>query len=138
MFIGNRAALIERPGALAVAREILERIEAHLRASEHFTLIANIRGNSPEEVAQKVFAQSDLGGLEGPTVSHVYLREATDTGWYAITVVVRKERLRQSVEQLRAIGGSGVLVLPTAYIFEEEPHRWHKLRRTLELDKQQV
>jgi ATP phosphoribosyltransferase len=131
VFIGNRTTLTHRPEVLAVARQMLERIEAHLRAVEHETIIANIRGVSPEEVAQKVFSQPDLGGLQGPTISRVYLRDAGDTGWYAITIVVPKDRLHQSIEQLRSIGGSGVLVLPITYIFEEEPHRWLKLLDTL-------
>lgn len=133
VFIGNRTALTQRPEVLAVARQMLERIEAHLRAVEHETIIANVRGASPEEVAQKVFSQPDLGGLQGPTISRVYLRDAADIGWYAITIVVRKDRLHQSIEQLRSIGGSGVLVLPITYIFEEEPPRWLRLLNTLEL-----
>jgi ATP phosphoribosyltransferase len=133
VFIGNRSALVERSGTLAIAREILERIEAHLRASEHYTVMANMRGNSPEEITQKIFDQPDLGGSQGPTISRVYLRETADTNWYAITIVVHKNRLRPSIEQLRAIGGSTVLVLPTTYIFEEEPPRWHKLLATLGL-----
>lgn len=135
VFIGNRTALTQRPEVLAVARQMLERIEAHLRAVEHETIIANIRGTSPEEVAQKVFSQPDLGGLQGPTISRVYLRDAADIGWYAITIVVRKDRLHQSIEQLRSIGGSGVLVLPITYIFEEEPHRWLKLLDTLGIER---
>ncbi|MCL4303857.1 MAG: ATP phosphoribosyltransferase [Anaerolineae bacterium] len=135
VFIGNRIALTQRPEVLAVARQMLERIEAHLRAVEHETIIANIRGASPEEVAQKVFSQPDLGGLQGPTISRVYLRDAADIGWYAITIVVRKDRLHQSIEQLRSIGGSGVLVLPITYIFEEEPHRWLKLLDALGIER---
>ena len=135
VFIGNRAALLERPGVLDIAREIIERTEAHLRATEHYTVIANMRGDSPEAVAQKVFDQPDLGGLQGPTISQVYLRQTTDTNWYAITVVVRKDQLHRSVEELRAIGGSGVLVLPTTYIFEEEPARWHKLLAELGIEQ---
>jgi ATP phosphoribosyltransferase len=135
VFIGNRTALTQRPEVLSIARQMLERIEAHLRAVEHEIIIANIRGASPEEVAQKVFSQPDLGGLQGPTISRVYLREAADIGWYAITIVVRKDRLHQSIEQLRGIGGSGVLVLPITYIFEEEPPRWPKLLASLEIEK---
>ncbi|RPJ54727.1 MAG: ATP phosphoribosyltransferase [Dehalococcoidia bacterium] len=131
VLIGNRTALTTRPDVLVVTREILERTEAHLRACEHYTIIANMRGDSPTQVAQKVFGQSELGGLQGPTISPVYLRETTDTSWYAITIVVRKDRLHQAVAQLRAIGGSGVLVLPTIYIFDEEPFRWHKLLTAL-------
>lgn len=134
VFIGNRTTLTQRPEALATAREMLERFEAHLRAVEHYTIIANMRGESPEEVAQKLFAQPSLGGLQGPTISRVYLRDVTDTNWYAITIVVRKEGLHGAIDQLRAIGGSGVLVMPVTYIFEEEPLRWRKLLQNLGLD----
>jgi ATP phosphoribosyltransferase len=132
-FIGNRTALTERPEVLAVAKEMLERFEAHLRATEHYNIVANMRGASAEEVAQKVFSQSELGGLQGPTISPVYLREVTDTNWFAISIVVRKDRLHQAIAQLREIGGSGVLALPVTYIFEEEPPRWRKLLDTLNL-----
>jgi ATP phosphoribosyltransferase len=136
VFIGNRTALTQRPEVLAVARQMLESIEAHLRAVEHQAIIANVRGESAETVAKKVFSQPDLGGLQGPTISSVYLREASATDWYAITIVVRKDRLHQSIAQLRSIGGSGVLVLPVIYIFEEEPPRWLKLLDTLGLERQ--
>lgn len=133
VFVGNRTALVHRPEVLAVAREMLERFEAHLRALEHLNIIANVRGESPESVAQKVFKQPDLGGLQGPTISRVYLRDPAETGWYAISVVVRKDRMHRAVEQLRQIGGSGVLVVPVTYIYEEEPPRWRKLLQTLRI-----
>ena len=132
-FIGNRRALTERPEVLAITREFVERFEAHLRALDHLTVIANMRGESAEEVAQKVFSQPDLGGLQGPTISNVYLRETSDTHWFAISIVVPKKKLYGSIRQLRQIGGSGVLVLPLRYIFEEEPPRWQQLLQTLDL-----
>ena len=135
MFIGNKAALSQRPDVLKVTKEMLERFEAHLRAVEHQTVIANIRGKSAEDVAEKIFNHSELGGLQGPTISQVYIREATDTKWYAITIVVRKDNLHQVIEQLRHIGGSGVLVLPVSYIFEEEPIRWQNLLTALNLEQ---
>jgi len=134
VFVGNRTALTTKSEALAIARQMLERFEAHLRAMEHFTVIANIRGESPEAVARRVFEQPNLGGLQGPTISPVYLRQPSDTNWYAISIVVHKNSLHQAIEQLRAIGGSGVLVLPLTYIFEEEPPRWLKLLKTLRID----
>lgn len=135
MFIGNRVALTERPEALQATKDLLERFEAHLRAVEHQTVIANIRGVSAEEVANKIFSQTDLGGLQGPTISPVYIRQPTETNWYAISIVVRKTNLHHAIEQLRKIGGSGVLVLPITYIFEEEPLRWRKLLENLKLEK---
>ncbi|GAB4447914.1 MAG: ATP phosphoribosyltransferase [Anaerolineae bacterium] len=136
MFIGNRSALTQRPEVLDITRELLERFEAHLRATNQYMVIANIRGDSPEDVAQKVFSQPDLGGLQGPTISSVYLRQPTDTGWYAINIVVSKKKLHRTIAELRQIGGSGVLVLPITYIFDEEPPRWQKLLQNLNLAEQ--
>ena len=38
-----------------------------------------------------------------------------------------KRRLYDCVKELRSIGGSGVLVQPMTYIFDEEPARWRAL-----------
>jgi ATP phosphoribosyltransferase len=133
MFIGNRTALVSRPEILDVARDLLERFEAHLRAANQYMVVANMRGRSAEEVAQKIFGQPDLGGLQGPTISPVFLREDTDTPWFAINVVVPRSKLHQSISEIRNIGGSGVLVLPITYIFEEEPPRWQTLLDNLQL-----
>ena len=137
VFVGNRAALTQRPDVLAMARDMLERFEAHLRAIGQMSVVANIRGMSAEEVAQKVFSQPDLGGLQGPTISPVYLREPGPTNWYAISVVVAQKKLTHAIKQLRQIGGSGVLVLPVTYIFDEEPPRWRKLVQELNLNPEE-
>lgn len=132
--IGNRQALCNRPGVLTIAKQLLEFIEAHLRALGFHAIIANIQGESPESVAQKVFSQPDLAGLQGPTVAPVYLRDVAARDWYAISIIVRKQRLVQAVEQLRAIGGSGVVVTPATYIFEDEPASYHNLLEKLGRD----
>jgi ATP phosphoribosyltransferase len=125
--IGNRPTLKSRPEALLIAKQLLEFIEAHLRATVYHAIIANIQGESPEAVAQKVLSKTDLAGLQGPTISPVYLRDPSACNWYAISIIVRKERLVQAVGQLRAIGGSGVVVTPASYIFEDEPETYRRL-----------
>jgi ATP phosphoribosyltransferase len=132
--IGNRHALKSRSETLAAAKQLLEFFEAHLRAVGFHAIIANIQGESPEAVAQQVLSQPDLAGLQGPTISSVYLRDPTTRDWYAISIIVRKERLVQAVEQLRAIGGSGVVVTPATYIFEDEPATYQALLTGLERD----
>jgi len=129
VLIANRAALRRRPEALATARHLLEYIEAHLRAQGSYLLTANVRGESAEAIGRRMFAQTTLGGLQGPTVAPVVAREhlRAEGGWYAVNIVVRKERLFEAVGELRAIGGSGVVVVPCAYIFEEEPERYRAM-----------
>lgn len=128
--IANRKTLQTQPEALAMGRRLLEYIEAHLRAEGNLLVTANMRGDSPEDVAQKMFTQTVVGGLQGPTISPVIVRDAT-SNWYSATVVVRRRQLPQAIGELRSIGGSGIIVSPLTYIFEEEPPRYKAMLEAL-------
>ena len=117
--IAHRGALKSRPEVLAMARQLLEFIEAHLRAASNVAIYANMRGESPRAIAERMFEQTVIGGLEGPTISPVVTSKGDD--WYAAHIIVRRDQLVQAIAELRAIGGSGVVVTPVTYIFEEEP-----------------
>ncbi len=117
--IANRTALKERPKVLAVARQLLEFIVAHLRAAENLSIFANIRGDSPETIAKRMLDRPVVGGLQGPTISPIISPQ--NGNWFAVHIVVRKDQLAQAISELREIGGSGVVVAPVAYIFEKEP-----------------
>ncbi|HEY57601.1 MAG TPA: ATP phosphoribosyltransferase [Anaerolineae bacterium] len=129
VLIANREALRQRPEVLAMARRLLEYIEAHLRAQENLLVIANMRGESPEAIAQRMFTRPTIGGLQGPTISPVYVREGGP--WYAVSIVVRRDQLPDAIADLRAIGGSGIIVTPVTYIFEEEPPRYKAMLEAL-------
>lgn len=128
--IANKKTLQTRPEVLEVARRLLEYIEAHSRAKENLLVIANMRGASPEAITQKLFTETSVGGLQGPTISSIYTREKNQS-WYSISVVVRRDRLPQAVTELRSIGGSGIIVTPVTYIFEEEPPRYTAMLEAL-------
>ncbi|EFN55677.1 hypothetical protein CHLNCDRAFT_133913 [Chlorella variabilis] len=126
--VANRRALLERPGLLEICHELLERLEAHLTANAYYSVIANMRGGSAAEVSLRLLQNAELAGLSGPTVSRVYTLGAdgkAEPHLYAATICVPKKRLYP------AIGGSGVLVQPMTYIFDEEPPRWRHLLDTL-------
>jgi ATP phosphoribosyltransferase len=131
--IANRNALQTRPDVLQIAREMLEYIEAHLRAEKFYMVTANMRGDSPEAISRAMLHQPDLRGLQGPTISPVVPHTEHEITWYAINIIVRKERITQAVQQIRAIGGSGVIVSPVTYIFEEEPTRYRAMLDALNL-----
>ena len=128
--IANKKTLQTRPEVLEVARRLLEYIEAHSRAKENLLVIANMRGANPEAIAQKLFTETSVGGLQGPTISPIFTREKNQT-WYSISVVVRRDHLPQAVTELRSIGGSGIIVTPVTYIFEEEPPRYKAMLNAL-------
>jgi ATP phosphoribosyltransferase len=128
--IANRQTLKAHPKTLEVARFLLEYIEAHLRASENLAIFANMRGESPESIAGQLFTQKTIGGLQGPTISRVIVHDG-DPHWFAVHIVVRRSQLFQAINELRAIGGSGVIVTPITYIFEEEPPRYSAMLQAL-------
>jgi len=126
ILIGNRAALVSRPAVLEATRQLLEFIEAHLRARGQYMIFANMRGSSVEDIAGRIFSQTDLGGLQGPTIAPMITREGSGA-WWAINLVASARQLYDAVRQIRAIGGSGVVVTPVTYIFEELPERYQRL-----------
>ncbi|MBN1311956.1 MAG: ATP phosphoribosyltransferase [Anaerolineae bacterium] len=135
VLIGNRAALETREDLLAVTKYLLEFIEAHLRAVGQYSVFANMRGDSAEDVARRMFDQPGLGGLQGPTISPIITRDGQG-GWWAINIIVSATQLYTAVEQIRSIGGSGVIVTPVRYIFEERPARYQRLLETLNMKEE--
>ncbi|HSQ27433.1 MAG TPA: hypothetical protein VLM80_09955, partial [Anaerolineales bacterium] len=128
--IANKSALKQRPEVLAMARQLLEIIVAYLRGSENVSIFANVRGESPQVIAQKIFSQKVIGGLQGPTISPVITREGGD--WHAVHLIVRKDQLPVAINEIRQVGGSGVVVAPVHYIFEEEPQAFKDLLSAME------
>jgi len=128
--IANRKTLQTNPRALEMARRLLEYVEAHLRAKENLLIVANMRGETPEAIAQKMFTQTSVGGLQGPTISPIVTRESNQ-GWHSVSIVVRHDQLQKAIMELRSIGGSGIIVSPITYIFEEEPPRYKAMLAAL-------
>lgn len=127
--IANRQALEERPDVLEVARHLLEYIEAHLRAKGSFQVTANMRGDSPAAIAAAMRQKTHIAGLQGPTISPVITHNGEN--WYAINIIVPKADLFAAIAELRSIGGSGVIVTPCVFIFEEEPRRYKAMLAAL-------
>jgi len=85
---------------------------------------------SPEAVAEKMFSEINLGGLQGPTISRV-ITPGDGEDMCSVEVVVLKDKLVDVIHDLRSIGGSGVVVTPVSYVFEEEPERYGALLEKL-------
>ena len=128
--IANRSTLKARPEVLAMAGQLLEIIVAHLRARSNVAIYVNMRGDSPREIATKMFSKSVIGGLQGPTISPVITPQ--EESWYAIHIIVPRDLLGQAISELRSVGGSGVVVTPVTYIFEEEPAEYQAMLAALQ------
>ena len=131
VLVASRRALKERPDLMNIVKEMIERVEAHLQAEQFFTVICNVRGDTQGQVAEAMI-EAGLGGLEGPTVAPVFRTGLNSSPTFAVTICVRKKALSSVIKELRRLGGSGVLVTPITYIFEDEPWRWRDLLQRLE------
>lgn len=131
VLIANTRALKTHPQALKIARTLLEFFEGHLRARENLAVFANMRGVSPETIAELLFTRCNIRGLQGPTISRVIV-QGDDPNWYAVNIIVQRNQIFQAINELRAIGGSGVVVMPISYIFDEEPPRYTRMLQQLE------
>jgi hypothetical protein len=62
--------------------------------------------------------------FQGPTISPIYTPSSDGSpskegSFYAVSIGVPKARIYETVKQLRKEGGSGVLVFPLTYVFDE-------------------
>ena len=132
VLVANRTALRDRPDVLAIARVFLENIEAYLRAKDSVMVVANMRGESAEIIAQRMFDHPELSGLRGPTIAPIYTNNGNGHRWFSISIAIKKVEMTQTISALRSIGGSGVIVTPALYIFEEEPKRYRAMLDALQ------
>ena len=123
--IGNTTTLMQSGDALRLAREFVEMLESHMRAQPYYRLTANVRGSSPEEVSATVLSRPEVAGLRGPTIARVYNVEEQD--WYAVTLLIRKDRLMEAVDHLRDCGGIEISASQVSYLFREESTVFSKL-----------
>ena len=130
--IANKNALQTRSEVRAIAKQLLEYIEAHLRALGSYLVITNMHGDTPESIATLMAKRPFISGLQGPTIANIVSPDGGNNKLFSVTIVVAKANLVKAIAELRAIGGSGVIVTPISYIFEEEPERYKAMLTALE------
>ena len=131
ILIGNKVSLMNS-NVLRTTRELIEYFEATLRAQNFVSVFVNMRGSDEQEIIKAIFTKEGLNGLQGPTISPVYTKSGEKM--FAIHVIVEKKNLQLAIGHLRDVGGSGVVVAETLYIFEEEPLRFKNLKERLGIE----
>lgn len=114
--IGNTTTLLQSRQALRQARELVDMLEATMRAEPYYRLTVNVRGRTPEEVSATVLTRPEVSGLRGPTIAPVYNLEEQD--WYSVSLLVPKERLMEAVDHLRDCGGVDISASQVNYLFK--------------------
>ena len=123
--VGRRLRHGKDDAQLERARSLTDMIEAHLAARKLYSVTANMKGDTAEDVAGYVLDHADISGLRGPTISKVYTQDAE--GWFAVTVIVEQSRLLAAVEQLRSVGGTSVTVSQPNYVFDSSHKAYKRL-----------
>ena len=128
--IGNRRLIGRSDKGLQVARAMVEILEGHLRAGSYYRLMANVRSESSDSVSASLLARPELAGLQGPTISRVYNVE--DAGWYAVSLVVPREKLIDALDHLRQAGAEDVSASQVTYLFKDDCRAYSRLLDALE------
>lgn len=131
--VANRANLRDDAEKRAVVRTVLELVEARQRGRQFVQIVANVPGASAEDVGRKVAARRDLAGMQGPTVAPVWTPDGASFEWHTVTVVVRQDKVMPAVDHLRALGGDGITVMPSQYVFTAHSEEFQKLLAMLEM-----
>ena len=116
--IANPSSLAGCPDDLQLARSFTEMLEAHLRADPYYRITANVQGRTAEDVSAMILARPEIAGIQGPTVARVFSVEEED--WYAVSLLIRKNRLLDVVSHLRECGGVDIAAAQLSYLFKGE------------------
>ena len=118
--IANPRTLSRNSDDLRLAQALTETLEAHLRAEPYYRITANVQGRTAEDVSTMILARPDIAGIRGPTVARVFSVQEED--WYAVSLLIRKDRLLDAVAHLRECGGLDIAAAQLSYLFKGESH----------------
>ncbi len=134
VLIGNRRRLREAPAKLETLREMIELIEAHRRARQFVSLRANIAGASVGEVQDRILANPALSGKKGPGVVAVASPPGETRKWFETNLLVRTDLIHKTMQHLRGLGGTDIIVTRPDYVFDENSATYDRFERSLHSD----
>ena len=101
----SEAVLVSRPGLAAEKRDVLDqllfRMAAVQRASDAKYIVMNVPTDKVDAV------RGILPGIKSPTVVPL-----ADEGWKAVHSVVEEAQFWQVIDEVRAAGAEGIVVMP--------------------------
>jgi len=134
VLIGNKRTLRDSPQKLETLREMLELIEAHQRARQFVSLRANIKGESVSDVQQRILADPALSGTKGPGVVEVASPVGVTDRWFETNLLVQSHLIHKTMQHLRALGGTDIIVTRPDYVFDETSETYERFEQILYAD----
>ena len=99
----SEAVLISSKGAalLPEVQELLQRIQSVLRAKSTKYVVLNVEKSKLQDVVNL------LPGVKSPTVVPLF-----EEGWVAVHSVIEEQDFWEKINQLKAAGAEGIVVMP--------------------------
>ncbi len=132
VLIANRRTMRQSPEKLETLREMLELIEAHRRARQYVSLRANIAGESLSDVQGRILANPALSGTKGPGVVAVASPPGSTRRWFETTLLVQSHLIHKTMQHLRNLGGTDIIVTRPNYVFDEKSETYDRFERLLD------
>jgi len=101
----SQAVIIGNKNLTSEKQEILTRLLFRIRAVKNANENKYILLNAPESAVQKIC--SILPGMKSPTIVPLI-----EKGWCSLHSVVKEDEFWERIDQLRAAGAEGILVIP--------------------------
>lgn len=99
VLIANEEALVN--GKKKLIEKLITRFKGVLSAKDYKYVMMN----APEDVLPKL--KKITSGLKSPTISQL-----TKKGWISLQTVIKEEVFWETIERLKQIGATGIIVLP--------------------------
>lgn len=135
VLIGNKRTLRDSPEKLETLREMIELIEAHKRARQFVSLRANIKGDSVEDVQNRILANAALSGTKGPGVVEVASPAGMTEKWFETNLLVPSNLIHKTMQHLRALGGTDIIVHRPDYVFDDRSETYDRFEEMLYSDE---
>ena len=137
----------ERPHSekLETARQLIERIEAHLSAKKYWLITANIKVPNSSNVERQELQLRDeltneldeqeirLLGQQGPTIAKVLplSQDHGDFNFFSVSIQVESQDLERVIVILRSKTGRDILVSPLSFVYDNESKAYKLLLQKL-------
>lgn len=131
-----------------LAKQFIDRVEAHLKATKFCLVTANIEVRHSEqgdydylEVVRRRLCEEleksdiELLGREGPTVAPVLHLSEKNRGerTYSVSIQIKSQTLERVIEILRTKTGRDILVSPITFVYDTEPEAYDLLKSKLKI-----
>lgn len=116
-------------GQNVLAREVIDRIEAHIRARGRYLVTANVVADNEDKLKNRLTGLSNQGNL---TMTKALNLLDQKEQVFSVSIQVEANTIESVVTSLRTKGAGDILVSSLSFIYDNKPKAYPSLRTRLE------